>query len=56
MIPMESDLEGQLYKRINELITTTVRSEIDEQRHEYSLEVEVLKAEIAQLELSYAEQ
>ena len=52
---LEADLEGKLYKRIHELITTTVRSEIDELRRVYMSEVEGLKSQIALLEKSYAE-
>ena len=40
---LESDLEGKLYNRIHELITTTVRAEIDELRREYCSEIEGLK-------------
>ena len=52
---LESDLEGKLYTRIYELITTTVRAEIDELRREYVSEIEGLKTKITQLEKSYAD-
>ena len=52
---LESDLEGKLYNRIHELITTTVRAEIDELRREYCSEIEGLKTKISQLEKSYAD-
>ena len=52
---LEADLEGKLYNRIHELITTTVRAEIDELRREYGSEIEGLKAKISQLEKSYAD-
>ena len=52
---LESELEGKLYNRIHELITTTMRAEIDELRREYGSEIEGLKSKIAQLEKSYAD-
>lgn len=52
---LEADLEGKLYSRIHELITTTVRAEIDELRREYSSELEGLKSKITLLEKSYAD-
>lgn len=52
---LESDLEGKLYSRIHELITTTVKSEIDDLRREYTSELEALKSKISLLEKSYAQ-
>ena len=52
---LEADLESKLYTRIHELITITVRAEIDELRREYSSEIEGLKTKITLLEKSYAE-
>ena len=52
---LESDLESKLYSRIHDLITTTVKSEIDELRREYISEIDGLKVKIAALEKSYVE-
>ena len=52
---LESDLEGILYARIHELITSKMKSEIDALWREYSSEVEGLNTKVAALEESYAE-